>query len=193
MEKFKVIVADPPWSFNDKLTMNSVKRGAESNYRTMTLEDIVTLPVISWAQEDAILALWIPSALIYDGLRVMQSWGFEMKQIYTWVKTCKNPDIYNQGLAFGMGHHFRGCTEHALIGTRGKIKPLSRSQRNCDLDQALRHSKKPESLQDKLEKMYNGPYLELFARRDRPNWTCIGNECPSTMGLDIRDWNPQFE
>ncbi len=188
MEKFKVVVADCPWSFSDKLTMNSVARGAESNYPVLKLEDIKRLPVWDWTQPNSVLALWVPSSMIQDGLDVMNSWGFTQKQIYTWVKKAKNGN-----LGFGMGRHFRGCTEHALIGTKGKMSPESKSERNCDIHLSLPHSKKPETLQDQLEKMYHGPYLELFARRNKPNWFCVGNECPRTEGMDIRDWNPVFE
>lgn len=184
-EKFNVIVADCPWSFSDKLTMNSVRRGAEANYNTMSLEELKALPVSEWSSENAILALWVPSSLIQDGLDVMKAWGFIQKQIYTWVKTSKNGN-----LGFGMGRHFRGCTEHALIGTRGKINPKSKSERNCDLSLSLPHSQKPELLQDRLEKMYDGPFLELFARRSRNGWTCVGNECPDTPSQDIRTWSP---
>ncbi len=187
MSKFRAVVADPPWAFNDKLTMSGVKRGAEANYRTLTIDDIAALPVASWCATDALLALWVPSSLLVDGLRVMQAWGFEQKQIYTWAKSSST------GLAFGMGRYFRGCTEHALIGTRGKVAKLvtSKSERNAELSPGLPHSKKPEALQERLERMLpGGPYLELFARRQRPGWVCVGNEAPDTHGIDVRDWSP---
>jgi N6-adenosine-specific RNA methylase IME4 len=187
MQKFKVVVADCPWQFSDKLTMSTVARGAEANYSVLKLEDIMRLPVWDWTQESAMLALWVPSSMLQDGLNVMNAWGFNQKQIYTWVKTSKKG-----GLGFGMGRHFRGCTEHALIGTKGKNNPLSKSERNCDQHLSLPHSAKPETLQNQLEKMYPGPYLELFARRIRPNWTCIGNELGDSS-IDIREWNPVFE
>ncbi len=185
--KFSVIVADPPWSFSDKLKMSDVARGAEANYKTMLTMDIARLPVESWCAADTILALWVPSSLLEDGLLVMGMWGFQQKQIWSWLKTTKD----GEKLAFGMGYHFRGCTEHALIGTRGKPKALNRSQRNAVCLPSMVHSQKPEALQDALELMYSGPYLELFARRIRPGWTCVGNECPSTPGQDIREWSPR--
>jgi N6-adenosine-specific RNA methylase IME4 len=94
-------------------------------------------------------------------------------------------------LAFNMGHTFRAATEHALIGTRGSVKKLIRdhSQRNVSLDPQLEHSAKPETLQDRLERMVDAPRLELFARRSRRGWTCIGNEAPATMGQDIFEWS----
>mgnify|MGYP006921281366 CR=1 FL=1 len=191
MQKFNVVVADPPWNFSDKLTMSTVARGAEANYSVMNLQDIKALPVYNWTSENALLALWVPSSMIQDGLDVMKAWGFNQKQIYTWVKTTKTG-----GLGFGMGRHFRGCTEHALIGVKGKLSPISKSERNCDLHNSTPHSQKPEQLQNKLEQMYTGPYLELFARRARPGWICVGNEIEQTrdsFNTDIRDWNPVFE
>jgi N6-adenosine-specific RNA methylase IME4 len=186
--KCNVIVADPPWQFSDKLTMSDVKRGAEANYRgVLDLTAICELPVKRVAADNALLALWCPSSMIADGLEVMRAWGFEQKQIYTWLKG--GPEK----LAFGMGRYFRGCTEHALIGVRGKMASnvSSKSERNAELSPALPHSKKPETLQDRLERMFPQPhysYLELFARRARPGWLCVGNEAPGFEGVDIRDW-----
>ncbi len=184
---FSVIVADPPWTFSDKLKMEDVKRGAEAHYRTLSIDDICQLPVKDWCNPDALLALWVPSSLLDEGMRVMTAWGFAQKQIYTWVKMTRTNKV-----AFGMGRQFRGATEHALIGTRGKPKPASKAQRNVDLSPMLPHSAKPGRLQDRLEAMYpEGPYLELFARRGRPGWTCVGNQAPDYAGVDIRDWKPE--
>lgn len=185
--RYEVVVADPPWSFSDRLRMESVKRGAEDNYRTLTTKDVKALgsSLDAILKSDALLALWVPSALLTEGLSVLEAWGFKQKQVWTWVKTKKHDP---SGLAFGMGRQFRGCTEHALIGTRGSPKPRNRSQRNVVLAPGLPHSQKPEGLQDSLELMYRGPFLELFARRARAGWTCVGNESPETKGMDVRDW-----
>lgn len=195
--KFDIIVSDPPWSFNDKLTMSDVKRGADSQYNgVLTLQDIKNIPVSDWTLENALLALWVPSSMLQDGLDVMSEWGFQQKQIFTWVKTCKIKEELNYfpKLAFGMGRYFRGCSEHALIGIKGSNPPLNKSQRNVSLDENIGHSVKPETLQERLELMYpDTNKLEMFARRVRPGWVCVGNECPNTMGIDIRDWNPEKE
>jgi N6-adenosine-specific RNA methylase IME4 len=186
-KKYTVVVADPPWQFQDKLTMSSVKRGAEANYRgVLSLQDIMDLKVQDWTEDSALLALWVPSSMLADGLKVMNAWGFEQKQIYTWCKTSST------GLAFGMGRYFRGCTEHALIGTRGKVAKMvmSKSERGAECSPSLPHSVKPPTLQERLEKMLPGPYLELFARRSREGWDCVGNEAPGYEGIDIRDWSP---
>lgn len=182
--KYGIVVADPPWAFSDKLTMSDVKRGAEANYSTLTMADIRNLPVQDLCAPDALLALWVPSSLLEDGLGVMKAWGFVQKQIYTWVKTTKSG-----GLAFGMGRQFRGTSEHALIGTCGRPKPASKSERNVELSLNMGHSIKPASLQERLEAMYpDASKLEMFARRERPGWDCVGNECPTTAGIDIRSW-----
>lgn len=189
MSMFQVVVADPPWAFSDKLTMTDVKRGAEAHYNTLTIADLMKLPVADWCMKDALLALWCPSSLLVEGLDVMKAWGFTHKQVYTWVKVTATNKV-----AFGMGRQFRGATEHALIGTRGSPKPESKSERNVDLSLMLKHSAKPEKLQERLERMYpNGPYLEIFARRGRPGWTCVGNQSPDTFGIDVRDWVPEVK
>lgn len=187
-ERYKVIVIDPPWAFNDKLTMSDVKRGAEANYNTMTMSEIAGMSVHAWSLPDSMCALWVPSSLITEGLAMLKAWGFTHKQIVTWVKTSKS----DAGLAFGMGRYFRGCTEHVLIGTRGKLAKdvLSKSERNVIMAPAMPHSKKPEDLQDALQRMLPGPYLEVFARRSRKGWRCVGYECPSTPEQDIRTWQP---
>lgn len=182
--RFDVIVADPPWRFADRLTMSATRRGAAANYATMSAEDVAGLGVASVASEPSVLALWTPAALLDDGLAVMKAWGFQPKTLTVWAKTTRD----GTGLAFGMGRLFRGCCEIALIGTRGSPRPASRSERNLSVSPALRHSAKPETLQDSLDRMFpDVPKLELFARRARPGWTCVGNQCPTTLGEDVRD------
>lgn len=186
--KYHVVVADPPWSYEDKLRMGGtkgVRRSSDAHYRTLLIDDIVALPVKQLAADDSLLFLWVPNSLVNYGMRTLEAWGFEQKQVYTWVKTASG----GSGLAFGMGRRFRNCTEMALVGTRGRPRPADLAQRNCCLAPNLRHSQKPEAPQDSLERMYpGGPWLELFARRERSGWTCVGDECPGTLGIDIREW-----
>jgi N6-adenosine-specific RNA methylase IME4 len=229
--KYQVIVADPCWSFSDKLTMSDVKRGAASNYPTMSLTDLKSLPIKEIADpEGAILALWVPSSLLQQGLELMSAYGFQQKQSYIWVKVKKNiPDllvkstinnikkyikdnlldftdyIFNYGLkdlltksfnfslqdtlSFGMGRLFRQTHEICLIGTNNnKIyqQLQNKSQRSVSFAPNLKHSAKPEHLQDSLELMFpNANKIEMFARRLRPGWECLGNEVQN--GLDIRE------
>jgi N6-adenosine-specific RNA methylase IME4 len=210
--KYQIICADCPWAFSDKLKMDDVKRGAEANYNTMTISQIKALPVNSIADSDgALLALWVPSSILQDGLDVMSAWGFTHKQTYIWVKTKKFPlsslwkqfkkiklsehsaksylkevsnlvkaDDLNGTLAFGLGRLFRQTHEICLIGinNNGIYKKLSnKAQRSVSFGFNLKHSAKPEHLQNSLEIMFPGSKkLEMFARRHRNDWTCIGNE-----------------
>lgn len=214
-KKFTVIVADPAWSFSDKLSMSDVARGALANYSTMTISQIKGLPVKDLVAPDgAILALWVPSSLLQQGLETMNAWGFSHKQTYVWVKTKQAPlmasfkDVYRHFaklkgvwswtvsgtlvkkalekfslanvLAFGMGRLFRQTHEICLIGTshNGIYKSLqNKSQRSVSFGENLKHSAKPEHLQDSLDIMFpKGNKLEMFARRIRPGWICVGNE-----------------
>lgn len=180
MIHFDVVIADPPWAFRDTLSMSSVARGAEANYATMPASDLARL-VIPTA-DDAICALWVPSSLLDDGLTVLKAWGFTLKGTFVWVKTTKD----GEGLAFGMGHTFRQCHEIALIGTKGKIVSTiqDKAQRSVLWHPSTRHSTKPEGLHEALEKMWpDANRLELFARRQRDGWLCLGNE---VTGNDIR-------
>jgi N6-adenosine-specific RNA methylase IME4 len=220
MKKFEVIVADPAWSFSDKLRMSDVARGAAANYALMSNSDIAQLPVKDFISPNGtVLALWVPSSLLQVGLDTMNAWGFAHKQTYVWVKTKKetiianafkravrgifksvnskvslalalaNRSVYLKDLlAFGMGRLFRQTHEICLVGTSSNqvYKHLdNKSQRSVSFGENLRHSAKPEHLQDSLELMFpKAQKLELFARRHRPGWTCLGNEICN--GEDIR-------
>lgn len=187
-KKFGVIVADPPWSFSDKLKYSGeVRRAADSHYPTLSLAEIKHLPISEIADDNAILALWVPSAFLQAGLDIVEAWGFDYKQLWVWGKTSKKNPLH---LAFGMGRLARNCHEPLLIGTRGHYTKFlqDHSQRNLFMCPSMRHSQKPESIQTSLEKMFpDWEKLEIFARRDRVGWTCIGNEAPGTLGKDIRD------
>ena len=191
--KFNVIIADPPWKFDDKLTMSSVKRGAESQYKgVLSVEDIVNIDVQSIVGDWGVLALWVPSSMLSDGLRTMTSWGFRQTTTYVWGKTTKSGKI-----EFGMGRMFRGSHEIALIGTCGKpyANIQNKSQRSLIVDEDLpsdfelalneMHSKKPQNLHNSFNLMFpDAKKLELFARRHTEGWTCTGNELD---GLDVRE------
>lgn len=197
---YDVIIADPAWSFDDKIK-GEVKRGADAHYGTMTISDIKALPVAQVASEDSVLALWVPSSMLQEGLDVMTAWGFAHKQTYIWAKTSKKPGSGTvmsrtgrkfkrtrlPGLAFGMGRLFRNCHEIALIGTRGSVYKWldSRSERTVTFAPNMGHSVKPEDLHRSLERMFPGSRrLELFARRPVDGWTCLGNEID---GRDLLD------
>lgn len=194
MALYDIIVADPAWGFNDglKKMKRRVKRSAESQYKTMPMSHIAALPVKKLANpRGCLLALWVPGSMIQHGLEVMRAWGFSHKQVFVWVKLKKGhqkeKDI-NNGTRVGMGHLFRQSHEIALIGTSGKsVYPYMKnhSQRSVSFDLNIGHSIKPETLQKRLELMFpNANKLEMYARRVRPGWDCLGNEID---GRDLVD------
>jgi N6-adenosine-specific RNA methylase IME4 len=198
--KYQVIIADPPWSFDDRLQKMKAptKRSAVSQYDVMSVAEIAALDVQSIADPNGcMLALWVPGSFMEAGLQVMHAWGFKLKQNYTWVKTKKRKlktnelvDPHNY-LAFGMGRLFRQTHETALICTSGKtVYPFleDHSQRSVCFFPNLGHSRKPPFLHMSLDAMFpKAQRLEMFARQDVPGWTCVGKECPSSLGEDIVD------
>ena len=198
--KFQVIVSDPPWSFEDglKKMKSPTRRSAISQYSTMSLSEICDIRVPDLVDPaGCVLALWVPSTLLPDGLKVMDAWGFKLKQTFVWVKTKKPKQVKkqlvvytdpNDALAFGMGRLFRQSHELVLIGTAGKtVYPWleDHSQRSVIMAPNLGHSRKPEGLQDRLDLMFpEAQRLEMFARRKRDPWICLGD---AIDGKDIRD------
>lgn len=192
MKKFNICVADPPWNFGDSLKKMKAKtkRSAKSQYKTMSASEVAQLEIASLIDPEwAVLVLWVPSTLLKEGLIVMDAWKFAHKQTFVWCKTKKDTSKHedpNDMLSFGMGRLFRQTHEIALIGSSGKdvYKHLeNRSQRSVMFDINKGHSTKPEILQDRLELMFpSANKLEMFARRQRPNWTCIGD---AVTGKDI--------
>lgn len=197
--KFQIICCDPPYVFNDRLS-GKVKRGAEANYSIMSINDIKNLPIQDITDPDgSLLALWVPSSLLDDGIKIMNAWKFDFKQTWIWVKIKKDPfkklkkdnNIsginWDDFLSFGMGRLGRNVHEVVIIGTRGSVYKniKNKSQRTVFFAPNEKHSKKPELLQDKLELILpQSKKIELFARRERIDWLCLGNE----VGLkeDIR-------
>lgn len=194
----RVIVADPPWRYNDKLSMSDTRRSADSQYQTMSSYEIMDLPVSELSDDDSLLVLWCPQAMAQVGLDVMKAWGFEQKQQWYWIKTTKavephflagNTPVQPEPLAFNLGHLTRSCTEMMFVGTKGAVTRhlANRSVRNVFYAPNKGHSIKPECVQDALDTMFPScNKLEIFARRSREDWVCIGNECPETEGEDVR-------
>jgi len=183
--KAQCIVADPPWGFSDglKAMKRNVKRSAASHYNTMSASQVAALPVVDIVDPNGcIMALWVPGSMLEDGLAVAHAWGFALKQVFVWVKLKKDhakETDPNRSTRVGMGRLFRQSHELALICTAGKsIYPMLRdkSQRSVAFDLNVGHSTKPPTLQDRLDTMFpEATRVELFARRVRPGWTCLGN------------------
>jgi N6-adenosine-specific RNA methylase IME4 len=174
-KKFRTLLADPPWRFENRTGKIAPEHRRLSRYSTLTLDDIKSLPVAETVAEAAHLYLWVPNALLREGLDVMEAWGFKYKSNIVWHKVRKDggPD------GRGVGFYFRNVTELVLFGTRGKnartLQP-GRTQVNFLATRKREHSRKPDELYDIVEACSPGPYLELFARGARPKWAVWGNE-----------------
>lgn len=173
--KFRTILADPPWQFKNRTGKVAPEHKRLARYATLSLDDIKALPVSECASETAHLYLWVPNALLPDGIAVMNSWGFEYKSNLVWHKIRKDggPD------GRGVGFYFRNVTELILFGVRGKnARTLTpgRRQVNFLATRKREHSRKPDEQYTLIENCSPGPFLELFARGKRPGWTTWGNQ-----------------
>ena len=171
---FSTILADPPWRFMNRTGKVAPEHRRLSRYDTMTTAAIRALPVAEVATENAHLYLWVPNALIADGLRVMESWGFTYKSNIVWAKRRKDggPD------GRGVGFYFRNVTELILFGVKGSMRTLAPGRRQVNIIESRKreHSRKPDEQYDLIESCSPGPYLELFARYSRQGWTPWGLE-----------------
>lgn len=171
---FKTVLADPPWRFTNRTGKVAPEHRRLDRYSTMDLKEICALPVSDVVAKDAHLYLWVPNALLPDGLRVMEEWGFRYVSNVVWAKRRKDggPD------GRGVGFYFRNVSELILFGVRGSMRTLSpaRSQVNMIETRKREHSRKPDEQYDFIERCSPGPYLEMFARDPRDGWTVWGDE-----------------
>lgn len=176
-KKYGVVYADPPWQFQNRTGKVAPEHKRLMRYETMTLEDIKALPVQSIAGEKCHLYLWVPNALLPDGLAVMEAWGFEYKGNIVWEKVRKD----GQPDGRGVGFYFRNVTELLLFGIKKKSAPNrtldpARSQVNLVRAMKREHSRKPDEIIPIIEACSMGPRIELFARGDREGWDMWGNQ-----------------
>lgn len=166
--KYRVLYADPPWSYNDKADAGAVQAGgAERHYPSMSIAELCALPIPALCEPDAVLFLWVTSPLLFESAAVIKAWGFSYKTSIVWWK-----------MAHNMGHYVSAQHEFLLICTRGSCTP--------DIKELLpsvvtikrgKHSEKPEAFRAMIDKMYPfGKRLELFARSKADNWDSWGNE-----------------
>lgn len=173
--RFSTVLADPPWQFQNKTGKVAPEHRRLARYSTMTLSDIKALPVESIAAPTAHLYLWVPNALLPDGLAVMAAWGFTYKSNLVWHKVRKDGGSDGRGVGF----YFRNVTELVLFGVRGKnARTLApgRSQVNYLSSRKREHSRKPDELYPLIEACSPGPFVELFARGAQPGWESWGNQ-----------------
>lgn len=174
-ERFGTVLADPPWQFNNRTGKIAPEHRRLSRYPTLSLMEITGLPLHEIVSETAHLYLWVPNALLPEGLSVMQSWGFSYKTNIVWHKVRKDggPD------GRGVGFYFRNTTEILLFGVRGtNARTLAPGRRQVNVIRTTKreHSRKPDEQYKIIEACSKGPYLELFARGSRPGWVGWGHE-----------------
>jgi N6-adenosine-specific RNA methylase IME4 len=181
--RFRTILADPPWRFQNRTGKVAPEHHRLRRYDTMTLEEIAGLPIGDLLEEPAHLYLWVPNALLPEGLAVMHAWGFVYKTKLVWHKIRRDGGSDGRGVGF----YFRNVTENVLFGVRGKqARTLApgRSQVNLIASRKREHSRKPDELYPVIERCSPGPFLELFARGQRAGWCSWGDEAgvPSMPG-----------
>lgn len=170
--KYSVIYADPPWVYRDKLDKT---RTLSNHYKTMSLQEIYVLepwniPVQDLAAKNSFLLLWSTSPQLPEALTVMKKWGFTYKTQMVWCKP-----------RMGMGSYFRSAHETLLLGTRGKPKVKFKSQWSWMTAPVQAHSQKPQEMYKIIERMFDGPYLELFARHVEDGWDAWGDQAETSM------------
>lgn len=184
-QKFATIMADPPWRFTNRTGKIAPEHKRLARYPTMKLDEICDLPVSEHIEDTAHCYLWVPNAMLPEGLQVLSAWGFQYKSNIIWHKIRKDGGSDGRGVGF----YFRNVTEVLLFGVKGKnARTLAPGRRQVNLfgTRKREHSRKPDEQYDIIESCSWGPFLELFGRGKRENWTVWGNQADD----DYRpDWD----
>lgn len=174
-ERYPVILVDPPWLYN--ISQGDHRWGAKGEHRIrhydgMTQEQLRGLPIGECAASDAVLLMWATMPCLPDAVNLMGAWGFTYKTVaFVWVKLNKNGTPY-----MGMGHYTRANAEVCLLGTRGKPKRVAKNVSQILQTPRRQHSRKPDEQYERIMRLFDGPYLEVFARQQWPGWDVWGNE-----------------
>jgi N6-adenosine-specific RNA methylase IME4 len=185
---FGAILADPPWRFEvwngstpvKKRGSTSTYTSASVHYETMALDELLVLPIETLAAKDCALFLWIVWPMLEHGLQSITQWGFTYKTCaFAWMKANgQQLDMFNDEIEADMrlGYWTRANSEVCLLATRGKPRRLNADVRQGIIAPRRQHSRKPNGIHERIERLVPGPYLELFARQERQGWTTWGNE-----------------
>lgn len=169
--RYGAILADPPWRFLNRTTAGE-KKNPVAHYPCMSIAELAELPVARLAAPDCALVMWATAPLLHRAIELLEAWGFTFKSAGAWGKQSSTGERW----AFGTGYVFRSAAEFYLVGTIGKPRVLSRSIRNLIVAPVREHSRKPDQMHQDIERLYAGPYAELFARQRRPGWDAWGND-----------------
>lgn len=176
---FGTVLADPPWRFLNRTGKVAPEHRRLLRYDTMSATEIADLPVADVMADAAHCYLWVPNALVSDGLEVLRAWGFDYKTMLVWAKRRKDggPD------GRGVGFYFRNVTEPVLFGVRGRLRTLDPGRRQVNIVESRKreHSRKPDELYAIVEACSPGPFLELFARYQRHGWQAWGSEADQAI------------
>lgn len=176
---FGTVLADPPWRFQNRTGKVAPEHRRLSRYDTMSWQEIAAMPVAELMAPQAHCYLWVPNALLSEGLLVLDAWGFTYKSMLVWAKRRKDggPD------GRGVGFYFRNVTEPILFGVKGKLRTHAPGRRQVNMieTQKREHSRKPDEQYAIIEACSPAPYLELFARYPQPGWTAWGNEADESI------------
>ena len=207
-KKYTVVVADCPWGYKNHNTGGSHKSGSANHYMTMTPEKVAEMRVPEICADNAVLFLWGTTPLLPEIFPVVSAWGFEYKTMITWYKKDPNPGVK---FRLGLGHYFRGMTEHCIVAVRGKVKPFGCQMQNVIIEKPKGHSKKPDAFWDLIEHALGDinpdkklelvptccgyytiadlnplPRIELFCRGEpRSRWYGWGNQCEGTRKVEL--------
>ena len=179
-KKWRTILADPPWDI-----LQRGNNGAIKHYNLMSLERIKAMPIADLAEDNAHCWLWVTNGTLRYGYDVLEAWGFTPRSTFTWIKP-----------RFTLGVYLRNATEHILLGTKGKAPVKFNGQATWGFYPLQGHSHKPEEVYDIIERVSEGDYLELFARRKRHNWSSWGNEIESDIiipGYPVPKYSPKVK
>lgn len=183
--KFNVILADPPWNF--KTWAITGLKGRPQHYERMSIKEICDLPVHNCATKNCHLFMWTTGPHLEKSFKAIREWGFKYSGMgFTWIKL--NPKAMTlffteKDLHMGGGYTTRKNAEFCLLAKRGSPKRISKAVREVIISPRREHSRKPNEVYDRIEDFAEGPYLELFARIQRPGWTAWGNETDKFKGI----------
>lgn len=177
--EYRVIYADPPWSFatySDK----GKGRSAQAHYDCLGMDDLCKIPVREWAARNCALFLWTTDPLLPQALKLIEAWGFTYKTVgFYWAKLNRSAPrkrFVEKDFFTGLGFWTRANVEQCLLATRGRPKRKAKDVRRLVIAPRREHSRKPEEVYQRIERLLGGPYLELFARGTRPGWDSWGDQ-----------------
>jgi N6-adenosine-specific RNA methylase IME4/predicted transcriptional regulator len=167
--KFRTIYADPPWKYSNQGTRAST----DNHYKTMTIDEMLALPIEKLAEDNAHLHLWTTNAFIFECHKILKAWGFEYKSIFVWVK----PQM-------GIGNYWRMSHEFMILGVRGSLTFQNKNHKSWIELKRGEHSAKPDEIRKIIEEVSPSPRLELFGRKEIPNWVVWGNQIQQGLFLE---------